>query len=254
MPARTERCAVTLRLWRSPPFCGSPPPHLSRKRPGCSGPSQPQSCNIWRSELSTKRKSLLDSLPVVCVNLSLSTARTWSITATESGPALGTGTTTGGAEAGEALNGTTTGVDHLRFSQSADTITQSRCFLISRPCVGSRLTHQISPRFGFIQVFPVFGIQIQCIGSLASGFQVRFGGLYLSLKQTRHHYRPSALWNRGFKPERQRSRDRKGHLHVIHHTTTPTPGKLSDPLGWTGNPAISLALGSHRYWMLGEKH
>ena len=64
-PLVLSAARVTLRLWRSPPLCGSPPPHPSRKRPWCSGPSQPQSCNIWRSELSAKRKSLLDSLPVV---------------------------------------------------------------------------------------------------------------------------------------------------------------------------------------------
>ena len=33
---RTNLPFAALRLWKSPPPCGSPPPHLSRKRPSCS--------------------------------------------------------------------------------------------------------------------------------------------------------------------------------------------------------------------------
>jgi hypothetical protein len=68
----------------------------------------------------------------------------------------------GGATSGDMLNGITIGVARKRFTSFADSTTQGRRFLNSRPRAGSRFTHQIFPRsiFGLIQRFPVFRVAV----------------------------------------------------------------------------------------------
>jgi len=95
-----------------------------------------------RRPSSTECTSAAESCPSFRVSRRLSTARTWSQTATAPFPAEGVATTIGGCGRGPVESGTTTTVRRARFRASAVTTTAGRVFLISLPSVGSKLTHQ----------------------------------------------------------------------------------------------------------------
>src|ERR1051326_2165719 len=95
---------------------------------------------------STARKSSGESTPARRERRRLSTARSWSQTATERSPAEGVGTRIGGWECGRLDSGTTTTVRRARLRPSAVSTMAGRVLRISEPCVGSKATHQTSPR------------------------------------------------------------------------------------------------------------
>ena len=80
-----------------------------------------------------ERKSAAESCPSFLVRRRLSTARTWSQTATEFGPAEGVETMMGGRGCGPVESGTTTTVRRTRLRAFAVTTMAGRVFRISLP-------------------------------------------------------------------------------------------------------------------------
>jgi hypothetical protein len=106
----------------------------------------PYNSSTTRTPSSTIRKSAVASCPTRRVRRLLSTARTWSHTATLPAPAEAVATTMGGRGVGPVDSGTTTTVRRARFKASAVSTTAGRVLRISLPRVGSRSTHHTSPR------------------------------------------------------------------------------------------------------------
>lgn len=109
---------------------------------------------IVATALHTSSNSSRSSVSILDCSLCLATERIWSTTATQHLPWQLTGSVMGGCGLAAVDNGTTTTVRRSRFNVLCESTTHGRVFLISDPCVGSRLTHQISPRLICCPVIP----------------------------------------------------------------------------------------------------
>ena len=96
-----------------------------RPRRPPSRSSTAQSSRTRLPPISIICKSAVERRPEICVRRRLSTARSWSQTATEFGPADGVATTIGGLGCGPVESGTTTIVRRARLSASAVIMTQA---------------------------------------------------------------------------------------------------------------------------------
>ena len=123
-------------------------------------------------------------------------------------------------------SGTTTAVERRRLSAVALKTRQGRVLRISDPCVGSRLTHQTSPRCGttasrpagkvVVEALPLLDLGGQSgigVGSVTRTLELALVGRELALEKLGDRGRAPAARHRREEPGREVIRQRQRDSH-----------------------------------------